>query len=174
MAAFATSYIPTTTTALTRSADVASVNTLTPWYRADEGTLFAEGTAVNNIAGTTARRYAELGNAGSTESIAVEARSATSTRARTLTGGVTVSSSDNYDALGKNVKITGAYGSDGITVCVDGRAPITTASAIPTPNFLNLGAGAAGTGASTVNGYLRRITYYPRRLSNAELQAITA
>jgi hypothetical protein len=23
-------------------------------------------------------------------------------------------------------------------------------------------------------GYLRRITYYPRRLSNAELQAITA
>jgi hypothetical protein len=25
-----------------------------------------------------------------------------------------------------------------------------------------------------LNGYLRRITYYPRRLSNAELQAMTA
>jgi hypothetical protein len=25
-----------------------------------------------------------------------------------------------------------------------------------------------------LNGYLRRITYYPRRLSNAELQSITA
>ncbi len=40
--AFPTSYIPTTTTALTRSADVASVNTLSPWYSATEGTLFAE------------------------------------------------------------------------------------------------------------------------------------
>jgi hypothetical protein len=29
-------------------------------------------------------------------------------------------------------------------------------------------------GTAQINGYLRRITYYPRRLSNAELQAMTA
>jgi hypothetical protein len=28
--------------------------------------------------------------------------------------------------------------------------------------------------ATFLNGYLRRITYYPRKLSSAELQAITA
>jgi hypothetical protein len=29
-------------------------------------------------------------------------------------------------------------------------------------------------GATQINGYLRRITYYPTRLSNTDLQAITA
>jgi hypothetical protein len=37
---------------------------------------------------------------------------------------------------------------------------------------MRLGDQAGGFG--NVNGHLRRITYYPRRLSNAELQAITA
>lgn len=171
--AFPTSYIPTTTAAATRAADVASVNTLAPWFNASEGTLYAEGTAINSIAGATPREYAEFGNAAGTDRIAVEARSATSTRARTVTGGVTTISSDNYDALGKNVKITGAYGSDGITVCVDGRAPITTASAIPTPDTLYLGFNYAASASSVINGHLRRIGYYKRRLSNAQLQAIT-
>lgn len=34
-----TSYIPTEASQVTRAADVASVNTLSPWYRADEWTL---------------------------------------------------------------------------------------------------------------------------------------
>jgi hypothetical protein len=37
--AFATSYIPTTTTSLTRSADEAAVNTLSPWFNAAEWTF---------------------------------------------------------------------------------------------------------------------------------------
>jgi hypothetical protein len=32
----------------------------------------------------------------------------------------------------------------------------------------------ATTTLNSINGWLRRITYYPRRLSNADLQAITA
>jgi len=41
LGAFATSVIPTTTAAATRSADVASVNTLSPWFNSVSGTLYA-------------------------------------------------------------------------------------------------------------------------------------
>jgi len=52
--AFATSVIPTTTAATTRSADIASIGTLSPWYNATEGTLYGESviSRVPSIAGT--------------------------------------------------------------------------------------------------------------------------
>jgi len=54
MAAFASSYIPTLAASVTRSADVASVNTLSPWFSNVEGTLYLEAsryaTAANNEA----------------------------------------------------------------------------------------------------------------------------
>jgi hypothetical protein len=42
--AFPTSYIPTTTSTVTRSADVASItgSNFSSWYRQDEGTMFIE------------------------------------------------------------------------------------------------------------------------------------
>ena len=42
MAAFASSYIPTLAASVTRSADVASVNTLSPWYNSSEMTIYTE------------------------------------------------------------------------------------------------------------------------------------
>jgi hypothetical protein len=174
--AFPTSYIPTTTTALTRSADVATMTgtNFSSWYNAVEGTLFAEATAVDNIVGTTARAYVELGNAAATERFLLEARSSTSTRARTVTGGVTVTSSLNYDALGINAKVVGAYGVDGVTCTVDGLTPVTTASAVPAPDTMFIGNNYIAASAAIINGHIRRIAYYPTRLPDATLQALTA
>jgi hypothetical protein len=173
--AFATSYIPTTTAATTRSADIASIGTLSPWYNATEGTLFTEGTVVNNISGTTARVFGYFADSGVTNLFSVEARSATSTRARILTGGVTVNASDTIDVLGVNAKLAGAYGSDGATICVNGRSPVTAASSLPTGiAALYLGQNSVPTAASIANGYIRRITYTPRRLTDAELQSLTS
>jgi hypothetical protein len=173
--AFATSVIPTTTAATTRSADIASIGTLSPWYNATEGTLFTEGTVVNNISGTTARVFGYFADSGVTNLFSVEARSATSTRARILTGGVTVNASDTINVLGVNAKLAGAYGSDGATICVNGRSPVTAASSLPTGiAALYLGQNSVPTAASIANGYIRRITYTPRRLTNAELQSLTS
>ena len=174
--AFATSYIPTTTATVTRAADVASITgtNFSSWYNQTEGTLFGEGTSTNSISGTTARVYALASNAATTEIFSLEARSATSIRARVLTGGVTVSASDTYNVLGKNSKVAGAYGSDGVTVCADGRSPVTSASSISTPDALYLGANALGAGASCLNGTIKRITYWPVRLANTTLQSISA
>ncbi len=173
--AFATSVIPTTTAATTRSADIASIGTLSPWYNATEGTLFTEGTVVNNIIGTTARVFGYFVDSGATNIFVVEARSATSTRARITIGGANVNASDTINVLGVNAKLAGAYGSDGATICVNGRSPVTAASSLPTGiAALYLGQNSVPTAASIANGYLRRVTYTPRRLTDVELQSLTS
>jgi hypothetical protein len=61
--AFPTSYIPTTTAAATRSADVASItgSAFSSWYRQDEGTMFANATTNARHAGAnTFPRIASL------------------------------------------------------------------------------------------------------------------
>jgi hypothetical protein len=45
-----------------------------------------------------------------------------------------------------------------------------TTGTIPTVTQLQLGNGVA---ISVLSGYLQRITYYPRRLTDAELQTLT-
>jgi len=53
-----------------------------------------------------------------------------------------------------------------------GTVQTDTSGTLPTVTRLYIGANALG--ASQWTGYVRRITYYPRRLSNSELQGITA
>jgi hypothetical protein len=74
------------------------------------------------------------------------------------------------NAVFKNAQ---AYKANDFAGSVNGGAVATdTSGTVPTVSVLQLG--SLGAGSSSINGYLRRITYYPRRLANAELQAITA
>ena len=170
--AFATSYIPTTTTALTRAADVASVNTLSPWYNASEGTLYAEFAIP---ASTQSRAQATLGDGTANERIIISNNtSLTGTAFRVIDGGVDqcdISNSTSF-ANGAVVKVAGAYAVNNFATCQGGGAVSTdTSGTLPTVTTLFLGNNGA---ASYATSYLRRLTYYPRKLSSAELQAITA
>jgi hypothetical protein len=166
--AFPTSYIPTTTTALTRAADVASVNTLSPWFNAAEGTLYVQASV--GSAAATAIRLAAIddgttGNvirfASGTLSFQVLLSSATQANL------VVVSLVDNIPA-----KIAGAYKLNDFAASANGGAALTdTAGTIPVVDRLVLG---AASGVSPKQTWIQRFTYYPVRLSNAQLQAITA
>jgi hypothetical protein len=46
-----------------------------------------------------------------------------------------------------------------------------TAAVVPTVNRMLLGNYVF---AGNINGYLQKITYYPQRLTNSELQALTS
>lgn len=180
LGAFATSVISTTTTALTRSADVASVNTLSPWFNAAAGTLFAE-YAVSGFA-----------SAGAFPSTAALSDGTTNNRvslASTNTGASLYSYGEVqaggapqagfYGASGAAFGVGAArkaaisYAANDFAFTTQGLAVQTdTSGTVPTINALYLGVAATGS-TQFQNGYLRRITYYPRRLSNAELQTIT-
>jgi hypothetical protein len=176
LGAFATSVIPTTTTALTRAADVASVNTLSPWFNASEGTVFVSATLLNapstNTAGlyalsdgTNGERIYVLTGSGAGGNINAIVTDGSVLQAQTVNGGLSTAGTYNY---------ANAYKVDDFASVVNGGAAVTDGlGSLPTVDRLILGANPVGN-AAFLNGYLRRITYYPRRLSNAELQAITA
>jgi hypothetical protein len=180
LGAFATSVIPTTTTALTRAADVASVNTLTPWYNAVEGTLFAEfavagyapSGAFPSIAGlsdNTGNNRVSLANTNTGANLY--------SYGEVNAGGVSQAgfygASGSPFGVGSVRKSAIAYAANNFAFTVQGLAAQTdTSGTVPTVSGLKLAADATGS-AFLLNGYLRRVVFYPRRLANAELQAIT-
>jgi len=179
---FATSYIPTLASTVTRSADVASVNTLSPWFNATEGTLFAEfdfigvnpaspgvnqgvvcftdGTGASNNLGLLAYgdgSAARYGFVFSGSSLVA------------FLGGPASSVNTTY----KSALATKA--NDFRLVNSGGSVISDTSGAMPTGmNQLILGNLYTTTNLTYQNGHLRRIAYYPRALTTAELQALTA
>lgn len=175
--AFATSYIPTVASTVTRSADVASVNTLSPWYNQSEGSFYIEaqmaldtsGNAPSLVSvddGTVQNHQAVYLISGATHRFAYRIR----------TGNV--SQADFFidqagSTAGAIVKLSAAYKVNDFAGDKNGGTVETdTVGTVPTVTNLKI---ADYVGDSlTANGWYRRIAYYPRRLTNAELQAITA
>jgi len=169
--AFPTSYIPTTTTALTRAADVASVNTLSPWYNAASGTLYAEFSIPS---ATASRSQATFGDGTANERMLITNNTnLTGTSWRIVDGGVDQADINNASSFANNatVKVAGAYAvNDFATSQGGGTVGTDTSGTVPTVTALYLGTNGVTQYASS---HLRRISYFPRRLSNAELQTLT-
>jgi hypothetical protein len=152
------------------------VNTLSPWYNAAEGTLYAEYIrfgAVNfqAVAGISTGSPADnialiFGSGAPTNNNRFDVADGGATQAS-----ITILTSPPLNTLAKTA---GAYATNDFAATANGNAPTTdTLGTLPTGlTSLSLGCNSATTG-NYLNGYLRRITYYPRRLSNAELQSIT-
>jgi hypothetical protein len=170
--AFATSYIPTTTAAATRAADVAVMTgaNFSNWYRQDEGTLFAEAAILS--AGYTGGVLFDIGSAGAfgTSVYAgwigtgwslnpnIAPLNITSTVSGTVSSKVAAGLAVNNSVISAN----------GVLGNVDTSCNLTSVTTV-------LSIGKAGWASGNfVNGHIRRIAYFPRRLANAELQAITS
>ena len=164
--AFPTSYIPTTTAAATRAADVAVMTgaNFSNWYRQDEGTVYAEGGSVGNAGSLFAASDGSFNNF-----IAHLFQFGTTSRSWVYQGGVAQALISN-NASGA-IKHALSYATDDIRHSVNGAAVVLDASAV-TPSVNQLSIGSRVT-ANNLNGHIRRISYFPRRLSDAELQGIT-
>jgi hypothetical protein len=172
--AFPTSYIPTVASQVTRSADVASVNTLSPWYNATEGTLYVEGSTL--ALASTDRIIAAFSDntASNTFELYKQSNSATA-RLYMVTSGVLQADlifASVFNA-GTNAKLAAAYKVNDVAMSAN-AATVQTDVTATVPVVTTLGIGTRGTpGALVWGGHIRRITYYPSRLSNAELVSIT-
>lgn len=169
--AFTTSVIPTSGTAATRAADVATMTgtNFSSWYNQTEGTLFAEVDSYPS-GGTTQRRILYAG----VSSDRMDLRFATdgvSTGFNVFVGGVSQAAITGTGAASLT-KIAGAYKSNDFAAATNSvlGTPDTSGS-LPVVSQLAIGSNGS---SEAVNGHLKRIAYFPRRLSNAELQAITA
>lgn len=161
--AYATSYIPTDASQVTRAADVVSVNTLSPWYNADAGTLYVDALAVTNLD----CGYAQLWTGVVDNRIGIIRT--TTTRGVIRTGAVDQASLTVASTPG--VKAAIAYGANDAAFSVNGAAVLTDNTvSLPTVTQLAIGR----TDGAFLHGHIHNLTYHPRRLINADLQALTA
>jgi hypothetical protein len=173
--AFVTSVIPTTTTALTRAADVASVNTLSPWYNASAGTIYVEAS----IPFTTANSRGPIRFDDGTDSNRIMMRNggaASRLDGRVVSGGSNVANLESAaTAITANTtfKAALAYAVDDYSMSLNGGTPLTDTSGALPIGLSRLLIGNAENTTNPAGSLIRRITYYPRKLSSAELQAIT-
>ena len=168
--AFPTSYIPTTTAAATRAADSAVVTPISSFYNQAEGTLFAEGMPNLGITATSAC----LGGIGNSASEYIGLFRVTS--GGTARGWAFISPSLVADLNGgsfaSNGKLCLAAKADDFAFSFNGGSVATdTSGAMPSADRFRIGT-RPDTG-SNINGHIRKIAYWPRRLSNTLLQQLT-
>jgi hypothetical protein len=175
LGAFATSVIPTTTTALTRAADVASVNTLSPWYNASAGTIYVEAQKIANETATTFPRLVCFDDGTLLNTIQIVWNTGVSRLYGNIqSAGVTQADLGANGTTQTNVnKIAFGVAANDFAASVNGAAVSTDLSGT-VPTITAMGIGATTNSTSRVSAWIRRITYYPRRLSNAELVSITS
>ena len=177
--AFATSYIPTSTAAVTRTADALTLSDLTRiGYSASAGTLVAQGV-INGQSASTFPALAALGMGASATDEMLLYRNAANNRFvfDSKVANVTQFSASNTTtvAVGTAYKTAAAWAVNDAAHTTSGAAPATdTSGSLSTIiDRMSIGGyqaiGSGTTGVQTIS----RIEYYPRRLSNAELQSIT-
>lgn len=174
--AFPTSYIPTTTAAATRSADVASITgtAFSSWYRQDEGTVFAE-TQLQSIAARNASGFDINDNstnnrivfraltASVTDQAVIRSASSTAFTAANVLPAPTTASRKSAVGYKVNDFMFTAIGSAGYTGTT-GAVPVSV-------NQMLIGYEQGPTGQ--LGGTIKRLTYWPTRLPDNTLQSIT-
>jgi hypothetical protein len=137
------------------------------WYNASEGTLYAEGIPIP--ATSTFDRVASIETSGAASVISIQRDSA---NARGFGDGV---STIVANQMPQNVIFKAALAGkvNDFALVANGSAPNADTSTNALPAAAALGIGSTSAGLDHMNGTIRRIAYYPTRLSNAQLQALT-
>ena len=173
---FPTSYIPTTSSTVTRAADVStSALGIKTWYNQSEGTVFAEWQASYGNQFSTVFQF----NAGAATTDLLEAyrnNSNTSVVARIRESDGTQNTVANSISswTGQSNKIAIGYGSNFLGASVNSSSVNSDTSLnLPTTNALNLGATTDAPTNKFLSGHIKRLAYFNTRLLNSNLQSIS-
>ena len=166
--AFATSYIPTTTTALTRNADVASMTgrNFSDWYNASEGSLYGESSSLRD----TATRWPFAFDDGSATNLIGVRFTSTQVQNRVFVNSVAQADIVTAQTTGYAKTALGYQTNNFAAAVNDVLVGTDTSGTIPVVSQFTIG---RVTGGSPICGHIRKLAYYPERLSNEQLRALT-
>lgn len=171
--AFATSYIPTVAATVTRSADIATMTgtNFSSWYNQTEGTIVVSADSTRPSTSTPATRVFSFndGTAGN------DIRTGNTSTLQVVNGGVTQANLTPTPLIpydGTAFTFASAWSANNFASVTTGAVATDTVGTIPAVTQFSLGGGPSGIGI--LGGHLRRITYYPQRLPNDTIQALTA
>ena len=169
LGSFPTSYIPTTTAALTRSADVCSITggDFTSFYNQSEGTVLVNASTpasgdrtIIGIDDNTANEMIRLRTEG------------TDPFYKVTDGGSDLVSLDLGAIVARTAfKVAACYNLNDFAASLNGATVSTdNTGTIPTVDRLRIGQGQSG---NIVTGHIARIQYFKKRLPDAKLQSLT-
>lgn len=175
---FATSYIPTVAAAATRAADAASMTgaNFTSWFNNSEGTTYAETSTIggtNSVQylgvykfsdGTIANRFGLYGRPLAAGYGAVMTTNGTTVAGLEPVSGSTSTTVNTYSRLAYSYKVNEFSATrNASTVTTD------TAGGVAAVNKLEI-----GIYDDVLNGYIKKLAYYPIAVTSAQLQALTS
>lgn len=171
--AVVTSPILTTGSAAARSSDRLELLTLSPWYNLTEGTLFVK---IRTGILTTSVHWVNINDFSSGNTIQIRNSSGGNANFSVITGGVSQAAANVGAAMSINTirKLVMAVKENDVAMTTAGLTPVTDTSAILPANLTRLDIGTNHSGAEPCCGHVQEIRYYPKRLTNAQLQALTA
>ena len=161
---FPTSYIPTSGSQQTRSADVASIPVSAFGYNQDAGTVVVSFDTFQDPADAGSRFVASVGTDG---------------RFCYINGGYAKAYDGTNVATGGQLFNHGsfttatAFGGSSISMALDGGSASTGSFGGSWGSGSDLLLGHLSN-ASQLNGHIKSLSYYPRRLTDAQLQELTA
>ena len=172
--AFSTSAIETTTATVTRSADVVSISgsNFSSWYRQDEGTVFSAFSIPTSVTAAGARVY-NISNSDGSNLRWLRLQGGTN-RLYEVTDSSLQQAVFSAGTFSAGVVYRGAIGlrANDFGFSDNGSAPtIDTSGTLNTADRMGIGIDASG--GAPLNGHLRRLCFWPRRLGNEVLQSIT-
>lgn len=175
LGSFPTSYIPTTTESVVRSADLCSINSLSPWYNFTEGTMLAQFSSMSPAATLGNRAFASISN-GTYNNVIFLGKNAgnDSFLAYIVRTGSTQS---NFQVSGylPNVvnKTSISFATNNVAFSVNGSLTTDNTAVIPTTLSRLRFYDPTVSGGGHPSGHIQLFRYYKKRLSNAKLQLIT-
>lgn len=169
LASFATSYIPTTTVTVARNADVTVMTStnFSSWYTATTGAAVV--WAIPQTA-TGTRPLLQFDDTTALEIIALRGNVA-DPEMYIVDGGVAQAQIDTGTIVANTAyKLSGGWNTNNCAAAKDGGTVGTDTSAtMPTPTQLRIGSD----GTNYASALIQKVLYYPQRIIDAEVQAIS-
>jgi len=173
---FPSSHMPTAAATATRAADILTVPLNSFAFNSSEGTLLVRGRSALAVPpGGSAQMLAVLDD-GSANNVLQLYRAAGSGAASVwMTNAGVGQAVPASVALGNKsaFALALAYKAGELAFVKDGGAVATSAPGALPAGLTTLRLGSDNSGGGGMNGHIRHAAYFPRRLSNADLQAIT-
>jgi hypothetical protein len=175
---FPTSYIPTSGSQQTRSADIASIPVSAFGYNQDAGTVVVEFDLVGfSPDGPTGYPRVWAVDQANGKYIAVHSNSAGDVALRENESGEVLNFSTGPLTKNTMAVMAATFADDDLATSLDGATALTATPSytLDLPTTLAIGSvvGVAD-GGRHLNGHIKSLRYYPRRLTNTQLQELTA
>ena len=171
--AFPTSYIPTTTSTVTRSADSALISgtNFSNWFNPTQGTVYAESTP--SLVSANSPLYA-FTDSTVTNSNTIYANQYTGNHLVVRIGNSTVVNLTSGTYVDKiSTKYAGSYKINNFGVVLNGGTVSTNTSAnLPIVDRFFIGGNSSGTTAGVQ--WIKKISYYQQALTSAQIQTLTS